>query len=213
MASRAENVQAARISANFLSVLGLPLARGRNFTAEEDRSGGPAVAIVSDDFWRNQLAARSDVIGATLLLDGTPHTIVGVMPKAFRHPYRANIWLPLALPPPQPGAGTNHYLYSPARLRAGITIAQAEAAVRRMCVAINQAQPSPTNARAAYMPPLRDSFVMDLRPKILVIVGAALCALLIAAANFAGLLLARVIEREGEFALRAALGRQPSTTR
>ena len=75
-----------------------------------------------------------------------------------------------------------------------------------MCAAINRDDPNPTNARAAYMPPLRESFVMDLRPKILVIVGAAVCALFIAAANFAGLLLSRVIEREGEFALRAALG-------
>src|SRR5262249_15670422 len=79
-------------------------------------------------------------------------------------------------------------------------------AVKRMCAGINRDDPNPANARAAYMPPLRESFVMDLRPKILVIVGAALCALLIAAANFAGLLLARVIEREGECALRSALG-------
>ena len=100
----------------------------------------------------------------------------------------------------------NHYLYTPARLRAGLTIAQAEEAVRRMCVAINQANPSPTNSHGAYMPQLRDSFVQDIRPKILVIVAAAFSALLIAAANFAGLLLSRVIEREGEFALRAALG-------
>src|SRR5439155_582235 len=92
------------------------------------------------------------------------------------------------------------------RLRPGVTPVRAEEAVRRMCAAINQLDPNPANARAAYMPPLRESFVMDLRPKILVIVGAAVCALLIAAANFAGLLLARVIEREGEFALRAALG-------
>src|SRR2546429_533434 len=78
--------------------------------------------------------------------------------------------------------------------------------LRRIWGAINQTDPNPLNARAAYLPPLRDSFVMDLRPKILVIVGAALCALVIAAANFAGLLFSRVIEREGEFALRAALG-------
>jgi predicted lysophospholipase L1 biosynthesis ABC-type transport system permease subunit len=75
-----------------------------------------------------------------------------------------------------------------------------------MCASINQADPNPANPRAAYISSLRESFVMDLRPKVLVIVGAALCALLIAAANFAGLLLSRVVEREGEFAVRAALG-------
>jgi putative ABC transport system permease protein len=200
----ARNVQAARVSANFFSVLGLQPARGRNFTVEEDRSVGPPVAIISDDFWRDNLNARSDIVGSTLMLDGVPHTIVGVMPKAFRHPYRSLIWIPLALSGPP--NRLNHYLYAPARLRPGITIAQAEAAVRQMCAAINQADPNPNNARRAYIPPLRESFILDLRPKILVIVGAAFCALLIAAANFAGLLLARVIEREGEFALRAALG-------
>src|SRR5437899_5299271 len=128
------------------------------------------------------------------------------MPTAFRHPYRASLWLPLALEPDNPATINNHYLYGVARLHAGVTPAQAQEAVRRLCTAINRNDPNPANARAAYMPPLRESFVMDLRPKILVIVGAAVCALLIAAANFAGLLLARVIEREGEFALRAALG-------
>src|SRR3982750_3254580 len=93
-----------------------------------------------------------------------------------------------------------------ARLRPGITAAKAEAAVKRMCAALNRGDPNPVNARGAYIPPLRESFVMDLRPKLLVIIAAALCALFIAAPNFAGLLLARVIEREGEFALRAALG-------
>src|SRR5437763_2246625 len=75
-----------------------------------------------------------------------------------------------------------------------------------MCVAIAAAEPNPNNAHAAYLPPLRESFIMDLRPKILVIVVAAVCALLIAAINFSGLLLARVVERQGEFALRSALG-------
>ena len=202
----ARSVQLARVTSNFLSVLGLSPARGRNFTKEEDNPGGPSVVIISDDFWRQYLGGEANVLGKTLTLDGVPHTIIGIMPKSFRHPYRAELWIPLALGPPTPGQGLNHYLYAVARLRPGLTVAQASEAVRRMCAAINQEMPDPNNARAAYLPRLRDSFVIDLRPKILVIVVAALGALFIAAANFAGLLLTRVIEREGEFALRAALG-------
>jgi len=202
----ARSVQAAQVTSNFFSVLGLPPVLGRNFAAEEDRPGGPAVVIISDDFWRQYLGKQSDVLGVTLTLDGIPHTIIGVMPKAFRHPYRADLWMPLAIAPPTPGQSLNHYLYGVARLRRGLTPGNASDAVRRMCAAINQVAPDPNNARSAYMPRLRESFVLDLRPKIMVIVVAALCALLIAAANFAGLVLTRVIEREGEFALRAALG-------
>ena len=204
--SPAQTVPAARITTNFFSVLGLPPAQGRNFTNEEGRVGHAAVAIVSDDFWRSKLNARRDVLGSMLILDGTPYNIIGVMPKHFRHPYRADIWLPLVLEPNNLAAINNHYLYGVGRLRAGITPAQAEAAAQQMFAAVNREDPNPANAHAAYLPPLRESFVMDLRPKILVIVGAAVCALLIAAANFAGLLLSRVIEREGEFALRSALG-------
>lgn len=204
--SASQTLPAARVTYNFFDVLGLPPAQGRNFTAEEGRDAAANVAIVSDDFWRSTLNSRADVLGSTIFVDGTPRTIIGVMPKAFRHPYRANLWLPLVLEPDNPITINNHYLYGAARLRPGVTPAQAEEAVKRMCAAINRDDPNPANARAAYILPLRESFVMDLRPKILVIIGAAVCALLIAAANFAGLLMARVIEREGEFALRAALG-------
>ncbi|HJT79747.1 MAG TPA: ABC transporter permease [Chthoniobacterales bacterium] len=202
----ARNVQAARVTANFFSVLGITPALGRPFTAEEDRPGGPAITLVSDDFWRTELGGRPNIIGSSLTLDGIPHTIIGVMPKSFRHPYRANLWLPLALPPVSPQSGLGHYLYAPARLQPGVTPLQAEAALRRLCQKIQQEMPHPSNATGAYMPPLRESFVMDLRPKILIIIGAALSALLIAAVNFAGLLLARVVERQGEFTIRAALG-------
>jgi putative ABC transport system permease protein len=204
--SPAQTVPAASITYNFFDVLGLPPSQGRNFTREEGTDKAATVAIISDDFWRNTLNSRRDVLGSTIVVDGRPRTIIGVMPKAFRHPYRASLWLPLALEPDNPATINNHYLYGVARLRPGVTPAKAEEAVKRMCATINRDDPNPANVRAAYIPPLRESFVMDLRPKILVIVGAAVCALLIAAANFAGLLLARVIEREGEFALRAALG-------
>ncbi len=204
--SPAQIVPAARITSNFFDVLGLCPVQGRNFTAEEGLDKAANVAIVSDDFWRSTLNSRQDVLGSTVAIDGTPRTIIGVMPKAFRHPYRANLWLPLALEPDNAATINNHYLYGVARLRAGVTPAKAEEAVKRICATINRDDPNPANVRAAYIAPLRESFVMDLRPKILLIIGAAVCALLIAAANFAGLLLGRVIEREGEFALRAALG-------
>jgi predicted permease len=196
---------AARVSANFFDVLGLKPALGRNFTAAEDQPGGPHIVLIGYDFWQRNLGGRVDVLGKTIKLDDAPYIIVGVMPKTFRHPYRAEFWLPIALSFAAE-ARPNHYLYGVARLRSGITIAQADAAARRMCAAINQAAPDPNNAPRAWLIPLRDSFIMDLRPKLLLIAGAALCALLIAAANFAGLMLARVVERDGEMALRSALG-------
>src|SRR5450432_442907 len=195
----------ARISSNFLNVTGLPPMLGRNFSDAEDQPNGPRVVIVGYDFWQQNLGGRGDVLGHAIKLDDAPYTIVGVMPKTFRHPYRASIWLPLALTFVESGP-RNHYLYGVGRLRPGITIEQADAAVRRMCAAINQAAPDPGNAPRAYIIPLRDSFIMDLRPKLFIIAGAALCALLVASANFAGLMLARVVERDGEMALRAALG-------
>jgi predicted permease len=196
---------AARITANFLNVLGLKPALGRNFTEGEDRPGGPHVVLVGYDFWQRNLGGRADVLGQTIKLDDAPYTIVGIMPKTFRHPYRAEFWLPIALDFAA-NARPNHYLYGVARLRPGITIAQADAAGRRMCAAINNAAPDPNNAPRAWLIPLRESFTLELRPKLFIIAGAALCALLVAAANFAGLMLARVVERDGEMALRSALG-------
>jgi len=138
-----QTVPASRISSNFFSVLGLPSAQGRTFTLEEDREGGPAVVIISHDFWRNNLNARPDVLGSSVVVDGQRRTIIGVMPKSFRHPYRASLWLPLGLPPVNAATANSRYLYGVGRLRPGITAAQAQDAVRRMCAAINQADPNP----------------------------------------------------------------------
>ena len=205
-ASPSQTIPAARVTCNFFSVLGLPPVKGRNFNAGEGRDKAASVVIISDDFWHQSMNGRADVLGSTIVIDGTPHTVIGVMPRAFRHPYRASIWLPLALDPDNVATINNRYLYGVGRLRPSVTAARAEETIRRVFAAINRDDPNPANARAAYIPALRESFIMDLRPKILIIVGAAICALLIAASNFAGLLLARVIDREGEFALRAALG-------
>jgi putative ABC transport system permease protein len=201
----ARTLPAARISANFFSTVGLLPTLGRNFTADEDRPGGPRVVIVSHDFWQRELGGRADALGRTITLDDAPSTVIGVMPKNFRHPYRAEVWVPLAAAF-DPAGSRGHYLYGAARLRPGVTLEQADAAVRRLCASLNSAAPDPQNPHRAYIRPLREGFIVDLQPKLLVIAAAAFCALLIAAANFAGLLLARTIAREGELAIRAALG-------
>src|SRR6266403_1638167 len=147
--SPAQTVPAASITYNFFNVLGLPPSQGRNFTTKEGTDKAANVVIISDDFWRNTLNSRRDVLGSTIVIDGTPRTIIGVMPKAFRHPYRASLWLPLALEPDNPATINNHYLYGVARLRPGITPAKAEEAVKRMCATINRDDPNPGNVRAA----------------------------------------------------------------
>jgi len=201
----ARNIPAALISANFLDVTGLPPALGRNFVPAEDRPGAGRVVIVGYDFWQENLGGQKNVLGKTVRLDGLPYTVIGVMPKTFRHPYHAQVWLPLRLDATSARA-RRHYLYGVARLRTGISLVQAEAATDRMCAAINRDAPDPANPTQAALIPLRDSFILDLRPKLLIIAGAALCALLVAATNFAGLLLSRAVQCGGEMALRAALG-------
>ncbi len=119
--SPAQTVPAARITSNFFDVLGLSPSQGRGFTKEEGLGQAANVVIISDDFWRNTLNSRRDVLGSTIVVDGTPRTIVGVMPKAFRHPYRANLWLPFALEPDNLRTLNDHYLYGVARLRPGVT--------------------------------------------------------------------------------------------
>src|SRR5205823_4333376 len=133
--SPAQTVPAASVTYNFFDVLGLPPSQGRDFTAKEGTDKAANVVIISDDFWRNTLNSRRDVLGSTILINGTPRTIVGVMPKAFRHPYRASLWLPLVLEPDNPETINTHYLYAVARLRPGSTPVKAEEAVKRKCAA------------------------------------------------------------------------------
>jgi putative ABC transport system permease protein len=111
----ARNIPAARVTANFFSLLGVSPILGRDFNAEEDKTGGPAVVIISYDFWQQHLGQRPNPVGSTLAIDGLSHIIVGVMPKTFRHPYRADLWLPLVIASAPAGQPVTHYLYGVAR--------------------------------------------------------------------------------------------------
>jgi putative ABC transport system permease protein len=200
----AQHVPAARVSFNFFSVLGLVPVRGRDFLEEEDQPGAAPVVLLGHGLWQGQFGG-ADVVGQDALVDGVPHRIVGVMPPSFRHPYRAELWVPLALRI-DPVAASGRFLYAPARLRPGVGLDQARRSMRELCARLDREFPSPTNARHAAITPLHEGFVRDQRPKLLAIGAAAAFVLLIAGANVAGLLLARQVARESEAALRAALG-------
>lgn len=198
-------VPTARITANFLAVLGVQPILGRTFTEEEDRPGGASVALVSHHFWQQTLGGRPEALGQVVIFDGAPVTVIGVMAPGFNHPYRAEVWVPLALAF-DPAAPRSHYLYAPARLKPGVTLDQARRAMREMCAQIQKTESAPTNPQGASMRLLHDGFVRDLRPKLIAVAGAAIFVLLIAAANVASLLLARQVERQAETTLRSALG-------
>jgi len=200
----AQYVPAARVSFNFFSVLGLQPVRGRNFLQGEDQPGAVPVVLLGHGLWQRRFGG-ADVVGQDLLLDGVPHRIVGVMPESFRHPYRAELWVPLAMRI-EPVPTTGRFLYAPARLKPGVGLDEARRSMRELCARLEREFPAPANARAAVVTPLREGFVRELRPKLLAITTAAAFVLLIAGANVASLLLARQVEHDSEAALRAALG-------
>ncbi len=201
----AEYVPAAVVSYNFFPVLGVQPILGRNFLPEEDKPGGPRVVLLSHGFWQRVLGGARDVIGRTITLDGEKRTVVGVMPESFRHPYRAQIWAPIALTI-DPAGPIGHFLYAPARLKPGVTLAQADEAMRDLCTRLAKEFPGPAMARQAQIVPLQDSFVRDTRPRMFAVMAAAGFVLLIAGANIASLLLARQVSRATETSVRAALG-------
>ena len=201
----AQYVPAAVVSDNFFSVLGVRPLLGRNFLPEEDQPGGPRVVLLSHGFWQRVLGGAPNVIGRVLTLDGEKRTVVGVMPPNFRHPYRAELWTPIALAI-GPTSSNAHYLYAPARLKPGVSLEQAHRSLRALCERLAHEFPDPNSAREARIVSLQDSFVRDSRPKLLAVTAAAAFVLLIAGANIASLMLARHIARETETSVRAALG-------
>src|SRR6266576_2625236 len=111
----ARDIPAARVTANFFSVLRLSPILGRNFTDEEGKPAGPPVVVISYDFWQQYLGQQSNPLGATISIDGLSHTIVGIMPKTFRHPYRADLWLPLPIASASTRQPRTHYFSGVAR--------------------------------------------------------------------------------------------------
>jgi predicted permease len=217
--NEAQSVPGLTVTGEFFDVLGIKPMKGRGFTrADEQAGGGPGglKVVLSYGFWQRHFNLAEDVIGRVVMLDGRPYTVIGVLPQGFQYPIQTDpidMYVPPAEDAASPDGTTpytqqrgSHGLLGIARLKPGVTIAQANAELRTIAAALEKKYPETNTKWGAASLPLRDELVGDVRAALYVLFGAVACLLLIANANVANLMLARATGRGKEIALRSALG-------
>jgi predicted permease len=205
---RPERLDGTLVTPDFFAVLGVPARIGRTLLRTD--TSGPAPVVISHELWQSHFGGDASLVGRTILLDQTPHTVVGVMPPRFEFPVRGNsFWVPLVFDPDAYADRNNTYLRVVARLAPGVSIDAARSELRGIARRLERAYPRELARTSVTIVTLRDEISNQPRLMLGALVGASACLLLVACVNLAHLLLARAMHRRRELAVRAAIGASP----
>jgi putative ABC transport system permease protein len=198
-----ERILSGSVTSNFFSVLGTRPIIGRTFFQEEGRQGNNHVAVLSNGCWQRRFGADPDVLGTSILLNGIPFTIIGVMPKEFRN-VRPNDFMPVEVWTPQDFQSSTRQS-TIARLKPDVSIEQAQADLNSVLSGLRQQQ-NTYSEKLIVVTSLHERLFGDLQPSLYILAGAVGFLLLLACANIANLLLVRMVARQSEIGIRVALG-------